>query len=216
MINVQIGANPAWENRVRRILAMLEAEDTPYGGPVYGYKVERTEDQRRGGMRGVDPTGRAAVDATERRAQGYDPRSLEGRCIRQVSKARAAVTGGGLLDAGTDVERIVAYLMRTARDFLRYEERISWMDPRTGVYEMETTVAEDLWAPPEPECKPKRHRAVWALSELQKDRIRDTFQAVCEGFKAQGRKGFKMEAYSITAAQHGLKPVTVRKLIKNR
>ena len=81
---------------------------------------------------------------------------------------------------------------------------------------MEATVAETLWAPPEPEQKPKRHRAVWALSEVEKNRVRDTFEAVCAGFEARGRKGFKMEAYELTAAHHGISNETVRKLIKNR
>lgn len=215
-VNVKVGANPAWENRVRRILAMLEAEDAPYGGPVYGHKAGRTEDQRRGVVYETDPTGSAAVAATERPAKGYDPHSLEGRCIQQVSKARATVTGGGLLDRGTDVERIVSCLMRTAPDFLKYEERISWIDPRTGVYEVETVVAETLWAPPEPEHKPKRHRAASKLSEIQKDRIRDTYAGVCGGFEKRGAVGYKMDAYRITAEMCGVSNETVRKLIKNR
>ncbi len=213
-VNVKVGANPAWEKPVRRILAMLEAGDAPYGGPVCGHKVGRTEDQRRGLVHEVDPTGSAAVSATERAAEGYAPHTLEGRCIRQVSKARAAVTGGGLLDAGTDVERIVSYLMRTAPEFLRHEERISWIDPRTGVYEVETTVAEDLWAPPGQ--KPKRHRAASKLSELQKDRIQDAYHAVCEGFEARQAVAYTMEAYRITAEMYGVSDETVRKLIKNR
>ena len=79
---------------------------------------------------------------------------------------------------------------------------------------METVVAEALWAPPEPERKPKRRRATDRLSQSDRRLIRDTFEAVCAGFKARKRIGYKMEAYRLTAAEHGISWETVRKVVK--